>query len=369
MVHPFVPFPIFPPYSHWYPNRETRFPSNLQVLARLDELEVVTQPFISIWYANRFLCWIAHNWTPMGSHAHYHSCVKGLERMLNWSFANRICLLDWTRTDFERYAEFIQNPPPSWKAPGKQVRYLGSPAKDFRDWPINPNWRVFHSRRGAEPAREMDRNVWQVEIRCVSQFMDFYLKDVCATRKNVAAERLKTLEFRKQEARAEITDEIMDWILDALRSVDLSAHTVHVVSFYLIIARHSVRPLSQVLGNASAPGRIDQFSRNDQGVWHEAHPKTRDPTPLSPEFGRAFERYLNYLNIDPEGPLPASSLFARESSVDPLLGQGLLYMIRSIRERLADLAQLSDSPNIARAADDIRRLTAVMVSVRPNAKP
>lgn len=44
-------------------------------------------------------------------------------------------------------------------------------------------------------------------------------------------------------------------------------------------------------------------------------------------------------------------------------------MMCSIRASLADRAKASDNPNIAQAADDIRRLTAVMLSKSSLEKP
>lgn len=81
-----------------------------------------------------------------------------------WSFANDRCLLDWTRADFEDYADFILNPTSAWVAPSKQTRFLGSAAMDFRDWPINPNWALFQGNgflpQGASTSsREMDRHM------------------------------------------------------------------------------------------------------------------------------------------------------------------------------------------------------------------
>jgi len=38
MTRPFISFSIFPPYSHWRPKYETSFPGNLQVPARLSEV-------------------------------------------------------------------------------------------------------------------------------------------------------------------------------------------------------------------------------------------------------------------------------------------------------------------------------------------
>lgn len=282
--------------------------------------------------------------------------------MLNWSFANNLCLLDWTRADFESYSVFIQSPTSDWATPGKQPRFLGSPATAFLDWPINPKWKLFQGVRAADSSEGIDKNVWKREIRCVTQFMDFYLKDVSATRQNVASKKLESLVFKASEARGTISDEVMEWMLATLPSLPLSTHRIHLIAMYLMIARHSARPMWQVLGARSSVGRVDQFKRNAQGIWLEGHFKNGTSVPLPPAFGQAFERYLLYLNIDPSQPLPALNLFPREDSVGAYDLRGLWRMICSIRGSLADMAKASDNPTIAQAADDIRRMTAAMVS-------
>lgn len=237
---------------------------------------------------------------------------------------------------------------------------------DFRDWPINPNWRLFQGARGAnsgaDSSKEIDKNVWKREILCVKQFMDFYLKDVAASRENVALEKPESLAFRPSEARGTISDEVLEWMLRTLPNLPISPHRVRIIAMYLTVARHSVRPMWQVVGGTLGPGRVDQFSRSAQDIWLENHPKTGNPVPLPPTFGRAFDRYLTYLNIDARQPLPASNLFPREDSVGAYDLKGLSRIMCSIRESLADMAKTSDTPNIAQAADDIRRLTAAMVS-------
>lgn len=61
----------------------------------------------------------------------------------------------------------------------------------------------------ADSSEGIEKNVWKREIRCVTQFMDFYLKDVSAKRDNMASEKLESLVFRTSEARATISDEVM----------------------------------------------------------------------------------------------------------------------------------------------------------------
>lgn len=364
MKRPFVPFPIFPPYSHWRSNRESSFVGNLQVLARLSRVAESCQPFISTWYACRFVNWIAHNWSPLNPHKQYNICIKGLEKMLNWSFANDVCLLDWTRADFESYSEVIRRPSSVWATSTIQPRFLFSAVSDFQDWAINPNWKPFQKNRTGESFEEIDENVWKREIRCVTQFMDFYLKEVSAKRENVALAKLEFLMFKTSQARGTISDGVMEWILSTLPNLPLSTHHSCMISMYLMIARHSVRPLWQVLGTASSPGCVDQFWRDTHGTWLESHPKNGRHVPLPAAFGRAFERHLIHLNIDSRQPLPAAIMFPREDSVGGYDVKSFWCMIVKIRENLAVMAKASDNLTISQAYQDILQLTGVLVSSR-----
>lgn len=107
MTRPFIPFPIFPPYVYWRPNQLRSFPTNLAVADRLTQIDPAAHPFINIWYVDRYVNWIAHNWGAENPHRQYHSCIMGLEKMLNWSFAHGLSLVDWRRNDFENYAELM----------------------------------------------------------------------------------------------------------------------------------------------------------------------------------------------------------------------------------------------------------------------
>ncbi|RON51764.1 integrase [Pseudomonas frederiksbergensis] len=363
MTRPFIPFPIFPPYDHWRPNRVKRFPANDHVSARLSEVNDACFPFMSTWYADRFINWIAHNWNPQSPRLQYYKWISGLEKMLNWSFANKLCLLDWTPADFKNYADFIQTPDSDWASSSSQPRFLISPGMDYRDCPINPHWKLFKEARAADLSGTIDKNVWKREIRCVTQFMEFYLKDVSASRPNVAAIKLDSLAFKQPQLRGVISDVVMKWILATLPSL-LGTHKSHVIGMYLTIARYTARPMWQVLGTASSPGRVDQFMRNSHGIWLESPPKNGAAVPLPPAFARAFDRYLIYLNIDSSQPLPASSLFPWENSLGAYHIKGLWRIICLIRESLADAAAASDNPDIAQATGDIRRLTTALVSNR-----
>lgn len=363
MTRPFIPFPIFPPYMHWCPSEQSSALANRQVSMRLHEISSLCQPFICIWYVERFINWRAHDWSPLDSHLQYSRRIVALEKMLHWSFANELCLLDWTRSNFEKYCKFLRHPPRNWTTDSTQPRFLGEPAKEFRDWTINPDWALFKVKSaGSDP--EIERNVTQQEVQCVRQFLAFYLRDVSATRENVADQRPESLEFSALTDRSLISDKVLNWMLKTIESLDLSIHTVQIISMYLMIARHSLRPMWVVLGNGTSPGRIDQFKRSSNGIWQEPHPKIGSFRPLPHVFGQAFERYLNYMNIDAMQPLPALSLFPKEHSFATLDMRALASVLRPVREKLADAAKTSGDPKISKMASQIRCLTPGMLSSR-----
>lgn len=367
MMRPFIPFPIFPSYDNWQPSRVKRFPTNFQVTARLSEVDESCLPFISAWYADQYLSWTAHSWNPQTAHLQYYKTIHGLEKMLNWSFANSLSLLDWTDADFKGYVGFIKTPNGDWASSSNHARFLVSPGKDYCDYPINPLWKLFNTSRASDSSAAIDKNVWKREIRSVTQFLDFYLKSVAATRPNVAAAKLDWLSFKESEPRGTISDLVLEWIFETLPSL-LSPHTFRLIEMYLTIARHTGRPMWQVLGTLSSPGRVDQFMRNEHGHWLESNPRNGPPVLLPLAFSKTFDRYLVYLNIDASQPLPTLSLFPKENSLGAYDLRGLWRITCSIRESLADAALASDNPDIVSAAGEIRRLTTALVSNRPAAE-
>jgi hypothetical protein len=114
------------------------------VAARLATVDPAANPFTNIWYVDRFVNWIAHNWGAENPHHQYSSCITGLEKMLNWSFAHGLSLVDWRRTDFENYAEFVVNPSPAWTVTGPQPRYVQEPGVEFEHWSINVAAKALH---------------------------------------------------------------------------------------------------------------------------------------------------------------------------------------------------------------------------------
>lgn len=58
---PYIPG-RFPSVLSLLPNSENGLPSNLQVTARLNDVDPECQPFTSFWYANHYITWVAYSW-------------------------------------------------------------------------------------------------------------------------------------------------------------------------------------------------------------------------------------------------------------------------------------------------------------------
>ncbi|WP_224788197.1 hypothetical protein [Pseudomonas fluorescens] len=155
----------------------------------------------------------------------------------------------------------------------------------------------------------------------------------------------------------------MAWIFEKLPSL-LDTHRFRIIEMYLTIARYSDQPMWNVLGTASSPGCLDQFTRGADGRWLEYHPKKRVPVPLSTEFDTVFDRYLLYLNIEPDQPPPASALFPKEDSIGAYDSKGLLRILTSVRQTLADAAKASNNPAISEASEKILGLTMALIRNR-----
>ncbi|MCX2708223.1 MULTISPECIES: integrase [Pseudomonas] len=315
---------------------------------------------MNTWYAHRYLNWVAFSWNPQRPHQLYHTCTMSLEKMLNWSFANELSLFEWTRDEFEHYADFIAKPDESWCTSSRQPRFIPDAQRDFRAWAINPAWLPFDESRITGSENEIEENIWKREIRIVSQFLNFYLQDVGASRLNVANAPLAHLVFKQPETRETITDAEMTWILRNLKRL-LSSHDFQAIEMGLIIARYSSQPLGRVIGSATSPGRLDQFIIDESGRWFERKTGAVGWKKMPRKFDQVFNRYLQYLNIDKRCLLPPSPIFPTDNSKGAIGLKGLRKILVRAREALGNLASASNSPAIRQASHKFRGLTVALV--------
>ncbi|MGX1021913.1 hypothetical protein AB7M33_004589 [Pseudomonas sp. Y3 TE3536] len=89
-------------------------------------------------FVDEFVNWSAHNWGAENPYLQYMICITGLEKMLNWSFAHGLSLVDWRRKDFENYVKFVVNPPKDWTMTSRPARFVPQAGFEFDQWSINP---------------------------------------------------------------------------------------------------------------------------------------------------------------------------------------------------------------------------------------
>jgi hypothetical protein len=69
--------------------------------------------------------------------------------MLLWSFHTRMPLLDWDEQQVDDFLSFYCDPPVGCTAASVRNRFLEDySSAQFKDWAINPDWRLFRRTPG-----------------------------------------------------------------------------------------------------------------------------------------------------------------------------------------------------------------------------
>jgi hypothetical protein len=68
--------------------------------------------------------------------------------MLLWSFHTRVPLLDWDEQQVDGFLSFYCDPPVGCTAASVRNRFLEDYSAQFKDWAINPDWRLFRRTPG-----------------------------------------------------------------------------------------------------------------------------------------------------------------------------------------------------------------------------
>jgi len=266
-MRPFVFFPIFPPYSQWRPDRGTNVPECTAVCDQLENVPADAQPFTSTWYCMEFLTYSAIT-NPSGFR--YSLLARSLEAMLLWSFHIQAPLLGWDDAQMHGFLDFFCNPPVGCTAAASRSHYLEDRAAPFKDWVINPDWRLFrrssNKNGGLIP---VTRDVFLRMVSDVKKFFDFYLLSTQSARPNpTEGVSRESWGLDRSTSSAILTEKQLDWLLtDALSSHVHSRHALQVM-IYLGLARYTNLTAKQIVGSPDAQMSRDalQFLTHLAGV-------------------------------------------------------------------------------------------------------
>ncbi|VVN40759.1 hypothetical protein PS676_05358 [Pseudomonas fluorescens] len=360
---PFIFFPIFPAYSQWRPERGTNVPESIAVCDRLEKVCPGAQPFSGTWYRMEFLKRSAIT-NPTGFR--YNELTRCLEPMLLWSFHTRVSLLDWDEQQVDGFLSFYCDPPVGCTAVSVRNRFLEDYSAPFKDWAINPDWRLFRrTPDGNGTLKPVTRDAFLRLVFHVKHFFDFYLSSTGSPHANPANEvssASRNLNWSKSSV--VFTERQLDWLLtDALTSRVHSRQALQMM-MYLGFARYTNLTAKQVVGSPSAQFTLDRLRRETDGGWSLSASSSgvsnswlRLPAPMSP----LIERYLQSRQVDLIRALPNLPLFPQLSDVEGYKPDSVSTYVKRIRELVADAALADDDPGIAASADCFRKLTFSMV--------
>jgi hypothetical protein len=362
-MRPFIYFPIFPPYSQWRPERGTNVPESIAVCDCLEKVCPDAQPFSGTWYCMEFLKRSAIT-NPTGFR--YNELTRYLEPMLLWSFHTRVPLLDWDEQQVDGFLSFYCDPPLGCTAASVGNRFLKDYSAPFKDWAINPDWRLFRRTPGVNRSlNPVTRDVFLRLVSLLRHFFDFYLLSTGSPHANPADEfSSSSRKLNWSRSSVVLTETQLDWLLtDALTSRVKSRHALQVM-MYLGFARYTNLTAKQVVGSPSEQFTLDRLRHETDGDWSLSVSSSgvsdswlRLPATMSP----LIERYLQSRQLDLIRAMPNLPLFPHLSEVDGYKNDSMSNYVEIIRVLVADAARGDDDPGIAVSADCFRKLSFSMV--------
>lgn len=359
-MSPFVPFPIFPPYRFWLPEEFHPLPKNVEVCARLEEIDPAAQPFTSVYYCHVFLRWYAI--TAPGRSFEYNLSIHPLETLLLWSFVKKKPLIELRADDIDEVMRFYVAPPSSWSAP-TVAKYLENYLIPFSEWKINPRWRPFNRTYDQDgTSAPIVRQSTADRFKVLRDFFDFYLGLVGSNRKNpVSAFRvLQKLQIPRNSEPPVLTESQLKWLFNF--SVHCGRPQAPRIAVFLSLARFTEHSASAIVGDDFNKATLDQFRRSELGRWSFSIVKGGDWHELLPvDFNPIFENFLRTAGVNACSPLPSTYLFSKLFRSDGLTKASIAREIIRFRKCLVEAAQASDDPEIQSAVNLYKNLSFSLV--------
>lgn len=263
-MHPFVFFPIVPPYSQWHPELGTNVPECTAVCEQMEKVSPEAQPFISTWYCMEFLkhCAITN---PSGFK--YSTLASNLDAMLLWSFHTHVPLLDWKEQQVRRFLDFYCDPPVGCTGSAVHSRFVEECSVPFRDWAINPEWRLFRrTASGPGSLTPITREPCRRLASHLQHFFDFYKSSTGSPRANPAAEAPRlTWKLPISKGSVVLTEKQLDWLFTDALSSRVHARQSLQVMVYLGLARYTDLTAKQIIGNFNAGFTLDRLRLESDG--------------------------------------------------------------------------------------------------------
>jgi len=242
MTAPFVPIPLFPPYKHWHADSPEDFPENHNICCRLEELDHVKLPFLSLWYCTSFLEAAVHNWPPSRARELYDLVTRDAEKMLNWSYLNGISLRDRDHSEFCNFINFLKQPPDAWCSQTRHSKFVSTPLAPFSEWTFDEKWRLFCRSIDGTNVRIQSRSDLQRSAQIVREFFAYYISTT-GIRKDNCAENVPDFILDGMPANTPSLAHLpyeLDWTFEQVLNISTVVRRPEQILLYLAMARFSV---------------------------------------------------------------------------------------------------------------------------------
>lgn len=362
-MRPFVFFPIIPPYSQWHPGLGTNVPECTAVCEQMEKVSPDAQPFTSTWYCMEFL---KHSALTNPSGFKYTQLACNLDAALLWSFHTHVPLLDWDEQRVLCFLDFYCDPPVGCTAVAAHSRFVEECSVPFKDWAINPEWRLFRrTPSGPGLLMPLTRDPCRRLVSNLQHFFDFYRWYTGSRRANPAEDASSiTRKFPMSRGSAVLTEKQLDWLFTFALSSRVHARQSLQLAVYLGLARYTNLTAKQIIGNFNMGFTLDRLRLESDGDWSLSEalsgvPESwrRLPKPMSP----LIQRYLQSRHVDLGRPLPNLPLFTHLNGVDGYKADSVSSNLRLLREPVANAASADSDPDIAASAEAFRKVTFRMV--------
>ena len=213
-----------------------------------------------------------------GSPATFNSYRRELERLLHWSWlVIGRSLKKITRTDFESFVEFCQNPPIAWIGSKNVARFIDQGGSRVP----NSNWRPFvvsvdkvsHSEgTEADPKKyTLSQKAIQAIFSVISSFYNYLIQESYVDSNPVAQIRQKSKFIRKNQGKVVIrrlSELQWGYVIETVEEMAADEPAVHERSLFIINALYGMYlRISELAASPRWQPQMGHFYCDNDGSW------------------------------------------------------------------------------------------------------
>ncbi|QQO01680.1 hypothetical protein [Pseudomonas sp. SW-3] len=347
------PVPMLAPIG-WGASINSGLPTNAHLRAKLESLDNSCKALECYDAASMFLLHKVVS-SDGASERHLRKYSVSLERILNWSFiVAKKSVFDWDQEDIQRYLDFVETPDSSWVCSSSFSRFVINKNEPYEKWPINERWRPF-KRKFSDGAvippywgeLDKERTIILDFFLYLSQRTSYPLAYLDANimeklRREIPTKRPpRSLrrEYRKRLFKMNSLE--LDWIFEKATEFSKVKWQYELVLFAMAIMRYSSLPIKSLCRASNSTGLLSQFYRQN-GEWYfviDSSAPTERIYKLDAQIDSYIQRYLRYLGLAWDQPLPDTHIFRRPEKEQGFGYDYLAEMVESLRHELYQLVE------------------------------